>query len=102
MHADAYAILDNAVRTRETCKAARCELREINNGHALEMNSLLLSMENNKVRLTWSSAVLDDGTGAPDSYEIWRRPVGSNSAFIKIGTTTGVTFLDVTAVIPED
>ena len=66
------------------------------------MNSLLFAKETNKVRLTWSSAVLDDGTGAPDSYEVWRRPVGSNSAFIKIGTTPGVTFLDVTAVIPED
>ena len=67
------------------------------------MNSLLFATETNKFRLTWSSAVLDDGTGAPDSYEIWRRPVGSNSALIiKIGSTSGVTFLDVTAVIPED
>ena len=77
------------------------------------MNSLVLSRENNKIRLTWSPAVLDDGTGAADSYEIWRRPVGSNAAFVKIGTTSGVTFVDVTggtaaweyditAVIPED
>ena len=109
--ADADAILDDAGRTRNTCKDARCELREINNGHALEMNSLVLSMENNKVRLTWLSPVLDDGSGTPTSYELWRRPMSSNDAFVKIGTTTGLTFLDntsgtamweyeVTAVIP--
>ena len=73
------------------------ELREINNGHALERNSLLVSMENNKVRLTWLSPVLDDGSGTPDSYELWRRPLGSSAAFTKIGMTTGLTFLDTTA-----
>jgi hypothetical protein len=109
--ADADAILDDAARNKDTCKSATCELREINNGHALEMNSLTLSRENNKVRLTWSSPVLDDGSGAPSSYELWRRPMGSNDAFVKIGTTSGLTYLDamagtaaweydITAVIP--
>ena len=111
--ADADAILDDVARDHHTCRNATCELREINNGHALEMNSLLLSLENNKVRLTWSSPVLDDGSGSPSSYELWRRPMGSDDAFVKIGTTTGLTFLDVTggtaaweyditAVIPGD
>ena len=48
--ADADAILDDSARDHHTCRNATCELREINNGHALEMNSLLLSMENDKVR----------------------------------------------------
>ena len=95
--ADADAILDNAARDKDTCKNATCELREINNGHALEMNSLLLAIENNKVRLNWSSPVLDDGSGTPSSYGVWRRPMGSNDAFVKMGTTTGLTYLDATA-----
>jgi hypothetical protein len=95
--ADADAILDNAARDKDTCKNARCELREINNGHALEMNSLLLSVESSKVRLGWATPVLDDGSGTPSAYELWRRPLGSDDAFTKIGTTTGLTYLDATA-----
>ena len=95
--ADADAILDDAARSKDTCKSARCELREINNGHALEMNSLTLARENGNVRLAWSSPVLDDGSGTPSSYELWRRPMGSNDAFVRIGITAGLTYLDVTA-----
>ena len=95
--ADADAILDDAARTKDTCQDARCELREINNGHALEMNSLVLSRTSGTVRLTWLSPVLNDGSGTPDSYQLWRRPLGSSAAFTKIGTTTGLTFLDATA-----
>jgi len=92
--ADADTILDDAGRTKDTCKDARCELREINNGQALENNSLVLSLDNNNVRLTWLSPVLDDGSGEPDAYEIRRRPLGSNDPFVKIGTVKALTFLD--------
>jgi penicillin amidase len=95
--ADADAILADPGRNKDTCKDAKCELQEINNGHALEMNSLLLALENNKIRLNWSTPILDDGSGRPDHYEIWRRPMGSNDEFVKIGTTTGTTYLDTTA-----
>ena len=109
--ADADAVLDDPARDRDSCKSARCELREINNGHALEMNSLVVAAENDTVRLTWSSPVLDDGSGTPTTYEIWRRPLGSNDPFVKIGTVKALTFLDrdtgtapweyeITAVIP--
>jgi hypothetical protein len=111
--ADADATLNDPARDRDSCKNARCELREINNGHALEMNSLLLAIESTKVRLIWSSAVLDDGSGTPSSYEVWRRPMSSNDAFVKLGTTSGLTFVDpsagvaaweyqITAIIPGD
>jgi N-acetylneuraminic acid mutarotase len=109
--ADGDAILDNGSRDQHTCSAARCELREINNGHALEMNTLVLSMEIGKVRLTWEQPVMDDGAGTPSYYEIWRRPMGSGDDFTKIGQNTGLSFLDgnagtavweydVSAVIP--
>jgi hypothetical protein len=111
--AAADAILDDAARTRESCGIATCELREINDGHALELNSLSLALEIDRVRLTWSSFSSDDGSGTPDSYEVWRRAMGSNDAFVRIGSTQETTFLDaaagtaaweydVTAVFPED
>ena len=95
--ADGDAILDNGSRDQRTCSAARCELREINNGHALEMNTLVLSMDKGRVRLTWEQPVMDDGADAPSYYELWRRPMRSGVDFTKIGQTTGLTFLDMTA-----
>jgi hypothetical protein len=95
--AGADTILDDAARTKDTCKAARCELREINNGHALELNSLALAQEAGAVRVSWLSMELDDGARSPDKYEVWRRALNSSAAFAKIGTTTGLTFLDTTA-----
>jgi hypothetical protein len=95
--ADGDAILDNASRDQHTCNAARCELREINNGHALEMNSLVLSMDNGKVRLTWTLPMMDDGAAAPSYYELWRRPMGSGEDFTKIGQARGLSFVDGTA-----
>jgi N-acetylneuraminic acid mutarotase len=111
--ADADVILSDAARDHDTCKSALCELREINNGHALEMNSLLLAREGQRMLLSWASAVLDDGSGAPSAYDVWRRPMASNDAFAKIGTTAGLTFVDasagaaaweytITAIIPGD
>jgi subtilisin-like proprotein convertase family protein len=94
---DADTILDDGSRNQQTCSAARCELREINNGHALELNTLSVSIESDKVRLRWEQPVLDDGAGTPSYYELWRRPMGSGDDFTKIGQTTGLTFLDTTA-----
>ena len=89
--------MDDAARDKDTCKSATCELHEINSGHALEMNSLLLALENGKARLNWASPVSDEGSAIPSAYEIWRRPMGSNDAFVKIGTTSGLTYFDATA-----
>ncbi len=96
--ADANAILDEANRTRPTCQHARCELREINNGHALEMNSVVLARVPQGVRVRWQAMEVEDGNGAPDKYEIWRRPFDPSSSFVKIGETHGaLSFLDTTA-----
>jgi hypothetical protein len=77
------------------------------------MNSLVLAREGQRMLLSWASAVLDDGSGAPSAYDVWRRPMASNDAFAKIGTTAGLTFVDasagaaaweytITAIIPGD
>jgi len=47
--------------------------------------------------MSWVAPVLDDGTGTPAGYRIWRRPLGSLAAFTQLGTTTGTTFLDTSA-----
>jgi len=91
---DADAILSDPGRDGEACRSATCELREINNGHALELNSLLLAFIKGRALLEWSPPVLDDGSGTPSFYEVWRRAARSNEPFAKIGTTTGLTFLD--------
>jgi hypothetical protein len=79
------------------CAHAACITKEINNGHALELDSLSLAREGAGVRLRWTAPRLDDGTGTPKSYEIWRRPMGSAGRFAQIGGTTGLAFLDTSA-----
>jgi hypothetical protein len=98
---DADAILANPARVNATCKDATCELREINNGHALELNSLLVSFVKGRAWLAWTPPVLDDGSGTPSRYEIWRRAGRTNAAFVKIGTTTGLTYLDMSLSTPN-
>jgi len=44
------------------------------------MNALLLSIENGNVRLTWSSPVLDDGSGPGR----WRGSTMSRRRFLEI------------------
>ena len=93
--AAADAILASSSRDKDTCKDARCLAKEINNGHGMHHTSLLLDKEaGNKVRLNWDSPVMDDGSGEASSYTIWRRPLNSEEAFGRIGTTSGLTFLD--------
>jgi hypothetical protein len=94
--AEADAILDNPSRNTLTCNQANCLAKEINNGHALELDSLLSMREGTSIRLNWLQPYVDDGQGAPKSYSIWRRAIGSKTPFVKIGTVTGLTYLDTT------
>jgi hypothetical protein len=95
--AESDAILDNPSRTTEQCNQAECLDKEINNGHALELDSLLTVREGTGLRLSWHAPYADDGQGTVNHYTIYRRAVGSKVPFVQIGTTTGLTFLDVNA-----
>ncbi|HEX4823484.1 MAG TPA: hypothetical protein VFV19_04195 [Candidatus Polarisedimenticolaceae bacterium] len=88
------AILSSASRSSDTCAQAKCLDEEINTGRALEMNSLTLRREGSGVRLQWRIPYLEDGTGAPSKYHVWRRIRGSMAAFTRIGTTADTSFLD--------
>jgi hypothetical protein len=92
--AESDAIFDNPSRTTATCNHAECLDKEINNGHALELDSLLSVREGTSVRLTWQVPYVDDGQGSPRNYSVYRRAVGSKTPFVKIGTVTGLTYLD--------
>jgi hypothetical protein len=94
--AESDAIFDNPSRTTATCNHAECLDKEINNGHALELDSLLSVREGVNIRLNWQVPYVDDGQGAPRNYSIYRRAVGTKTPFVKIGTVTGLTYLDTT------
>jgi Regulator of Chromosome Condensation (RCC1) repeat protein/slime mold repeat-containing protein len=91
------AILDSPSRNADTCGQAKCLDEEINTGRALDMNSLTLNLEDGNVRLNWNPPYLNDGTGLPDRYKVWRRVQGSLSPFTRIGESTVPTFLDTTS-----
>jgi hypothetical protein len=55
-----------------------------------------LNAEASTVGLTWLAPTLDDGSGAPSRYKVWRRSIGSMAPFAQIGMTTGLTYLDET------
>jgi hypothetical protein len=95
--ANGSAVLMNPSSTNQQLAVVECQAGEINNGHALELDTLTLTRESNAVRLSWVAPILDDRTGAPAGYHVWRRPLGSLVAFSQIGTTTGTTFLDTSA-----
>jgi subtilisin-like proprotein convertase family protein len=95
--AESDAIFADPYRTDAECDHAECLDREINNGHALELDTLRIAREAGSVRLNWTAPTLDDGTGAPRNFKIWRRATGSVAPFVLIGTTPNVTFLDATA-----
>jgi len=94
--AEMDAIFANPNRQSTQCNHGGCLGEEINTGRALKLNSLSLvrEAETGKVRLSWNAPILDDGTNTASSYTIWRRPLGSDEVFQKIGATTGLTFLD--------
>jgi uncharacterized repeat protein (TIGR01451 family) len=95
--AESDAIFDNPSRTTATCNHAECLDKEINNGHALELDSLQSMREGTSIRLNWLPPYADDGQGTVRSYSIWRRAVGSKVPFVTIGTSTSLTYLDVNA-----
>ena len=95
--AESDAIFDDPSRTYAQCAHAECLDKEINNGHALELNSLSVSRQGGHVRLRWIPPPWDDGMGTPPSYKVWRRPMGPGAPFVVIGAVTGSTFLDTAA-----
>jgi N-acetylneuraminic acid mutarotase len=92
--AESDAILNSPSRDEGTCAHAKCLDEEINTGRALELNTLGLRREGSGIRLNWSPPYLDDGSGHPSSYHVWRRVQGSLAPFTKIATTTNPTYLD--------
>ena len=95
----ADGILSNPGRTNPECQVAGCLAREINNGHALELASLVARREGADVRLTWLAPTLGEGAATPSSYIIWRRESVSTAPFVQIGSTPDVTYVDATAGI---
>ncbi len=95
--AESDAIFRDPSRTAAQCEHAKCVDEEINNGHALELDTLSTRRELGKVRLNWAAPILDDGTGTPSGYKIWRRPIGSRAPFALLGTTSATTYLDTSA-----
>ena len=92
----ADGLLDNPSRTSSECKVAECLAKEINNGRALEFSSVVAAREGSNLRLRWLAPILNDGTATPTSYKIWRRDSSSTAPFVQIGSTAGLTYLDVT------
>jgi hypothetical protein len=92
--AESDAIQSSASRSADICAHSKCLDEEINTGRALEMNTLTLRREGSSVRLSWRVPYLEDGTGQPTRYHVWRRVAGSLAAFTKIGTTSLTSYLD--------
>jgi hypothetical protein len=96
---DSYDAIDAALsdpgRTAATCDAADCAAKEINNGKALEANSLAISFVAGQLRLDWEAPLLENPT-ALQGYKVYRRAVGSTAAFTQIGTTATPHFIDPT------
>ncbi len=100
------AILASSTRDKDTCKDAKCLAREINDKKALRQHHHRVDKDfdargvvhPDRVRLSWLPPMMDDGSGTPTSYRIWRRPLNSGGAFVSIGTVNGdtLTFLDTT------
>jgi hypothetical protein len=92
--AESNAILSSPSGSNDTCAHAKCLDEEINTGRALELNSLTLRREAGGIRLEWRPPYLEDGTGHPSKYHVWRRVRGSLAKFTKIGITIDPGFLD--------
>jgi len=98
---DSFAAADAALaasgRTEATCDAAGCQAKEVNNGKALELNSLAISHVAGEIRLDWEIPLLDNPNQL-HGYRIWRRVVGSLAPFTQIGTTETPHFVDPTGL----
>lgn len=86
--------LSSPGRTQETCTTAQCASEEINSGKALETNSLRVDKDGLGLRLTWEPPYTPE-LGPPKRHEIWRR-LNPESAFVKVGETTSLSWLDTT------
>jgi CSLREA domain-containing protein len=95
--AESDALFADPSRSEGQCDRAACLGREINNGRALELDSLSIARESESVRLSWLAPAFEDGTSSPRSYKIWRRPIGSKLPFAQIGSATALTFVDTSA-----
>jgi uncharacterized repeat protein (TIGR01451 family) len=95
--AQSDAIFSDSSRTTASCNLGECLDKEINNGHALELDSLLSVREGSGLRLNWLAPNVDDGQGHVNHYTIYRRAIGSKTPFVQIGTTPNLTFVDVNA-----
>jgi hypothetical protein len=95
--AESDAILSSPSRGAATCDHAQCLDKEINTGHALDVRTLLVSLDASVVRLTWQAPYLDDGAGHVNQYQVWRRRLGSTETFVRVGTTGGLTYVDATS-----
>jgi hypothetical protein len=93
----ADTLLSNPARTNAQCDQASCLAKEINNGHALEFDTVTTLREGGNIRLNWQIPYTDDGLTHPKSYKIYRRAIGSLAPFVQVGSTTGTTYLDLTA-----
>jgi hypothetical protein len=91
------AVLADPGHTNQQLAAAECQATEINNGHALRLDTLAVTLEGSAVRLTWVAPTLDDGTGTPTGYDVWRRVLGSRAPFTRMATTTNPSYLDSAA-----
>ena len=89
----ADAALSSPGRTAATCDAADCQAKEINNGKALEANSLTISFVAGQLRLDWEAPLLENPAQL-QGYKVYRRAVGSNVAFTQIGTVTTPHYID--------
>jgi hypothetical protein len=92
---DSDALLSNPSRKDAQCWDANCMSSEIDNGHALELDTLTSLRESGAIRLNWAVPYSDDGS-RPKSYKIYRRAIGSLAPFVQIGNTAGTTYLDLT------
>jgi len=90
----ADGIFANPVRDSNSCNVGACLGREINNGRALKLNSLNLSIQGGSVKLIWAPSRLDDGTVTPSGYTIWRRPAGSTQEFKLVGKSVLPMYVD--------
>ncbi|HEX4823054.1 MAG TPA: hypothetical protein VFV19_01955 [Candidatus Polarisedimenticolaceae bacterium] len=93
----ADGIFANPSHTDNACNVGACLGNEINNGRALKLNSVNLSLVGGQVKLQWTAPVFDDGTAPANGYTIWRRPIQSWQDWVQIGTTTSLSFTDVNA-----
>jgi len=84
------AVLANPNSTIQQIGVAECQATEVNNGRALDLDTLKLGNESGNTRLNWVAPTLNN----PKNYTIWRRISGSGAAFVKIGTAFSATFLD--------